>query len=149
MSVALARPGTIATIIAAGSTAVGDDSGNLKIHVQQYQDRFRVVANEVTGDGHTSPHFQHGGLLYGEFRLTGLMVAAHAVGIANLKADSNGGYAATLPHTMTINFDSQRLVHGQILITDVQRQFAKNQPHVQVSLSGVFTRVDPSETAPS
>lgn len=147
MAVQLARPGTIAQIIPQGSTAVGDSAAStIRIHVQAYQDRFRVVANEVTGDGHTSPHFQHGGLLYGEFRLTGLMVAADAVGLASLKADANGGYGTTAPHKLQVNFDSNRYVAGDVLITDVQRQFSKNQPHVQVSISGVFTKIDPSET---
>ena len=57
-TVALSRPGTIATLIAAGSAVSNDASAStvaFKIHVQEFSDQYEVKVSEVTGDGHTQP----------------------------------------------------------------------------------------------
>lgn len=148
-TVALSRPGTIATLIAAGG-AVGVDGGaTFKLHVQQYSDQYEVRVTEVTGDGHTAPEFQHGGLLYGQFRLSGYMVAGDFIGIASLIADKNGGYgtggSAVLPHTMEIRFEAGKKLSGNVIITSMQRQMAKNSPHIQIAMSGYWTAANPTE----
>ena len=148
-TVALSRPGTIATLIAAGGAVGVDGAATFKLHVQQYSDKYEVRVTEVTGDGHTAPEFQHGGLLYGQFRLSGYMVAGDFIGIADLIADKNGGYvdgqSAVLPHTMEIRFDANQKLSGKVIITSMQRQMAKNSPHIQIAMSGYWTAADPVE----
>lgn len=141
-TVALSRPGTVATLIAAGGAVGVDGNATFKLHVQQYSDQYEVRVTEVTGDGHTAPEFQHGGLLYGQFRLSGYMVAGDFVGIASLIADKNGGYGtgngAVAAHTMEVRFDANKKVSGNVIITSIQRQMAKNSPHIQIAMSGYW-----------
>lgn len=144
-TVALSRPGTIATALI-GGTAAGHTSGTFKIFVQDFEDDFEVRVTEITGDGHTSPEYQHGGLLYGQFRMSGYMVAGSVIGIANLKSNVNGGYGATAPHSIEITFDSGIKLSGKVLITKIRRAMSKRSPHVRLSLSGTFTGEDPVET---
>jgi hypothetical protein len=145
-TVALSRPGTVATALISG-TAAGSSSGTFKIFVQDWEDNYEVRTTEVTGDGHTAPVFQHGALIYGQFRLSGYMVAGSAIGIANLSADINGGYGATAAHTLQVSFESGLALSGSVLITSVRRGMSKKSPHVRLAISGVFTGSHPSETA--
>jgi hypothetical protein len=141
-TVPLSRPGTIATLIAAGSAVSNDATAStvaFKIHVQEFSDQYEVKVSEVTGDGHTTVHYQHGGLLYGQFRLSGYMIAGADIGIENLVVDKNGGYGATAPHTLEVAFESNRKIKGSVIITQLQRQMAKNSPHVRLAMSGFFT----------
>lgn len=148
-TVALSRPGTVATLIAAGGAVGVDGDATFKLHVQQYSDQYEVRVTEVTGDGHTAPEFQHGGLLYGQFRLSGYMVAGDFVGISSLVANKNGGYgtgaSAVLPHTMEIRFEAGKKLSGTVIITSMQRQLSKTSPHVQIAMSGYWTAANPTE----
>ena len=148
-TVALSRPGTIATLVAAGG-AVGIDAGaTFKLHVQAYSDQYEVRVTDVTGDGHTAPQFQHGGLLYGQFRLSGYMIAGDAVGLASLVVNKNGGYGtgggATAAHTLEVRFDANRKLSGSVIITSIQRQFSKTTPHIQIAMAGYWTVANPVE----
>jgi hypothetical protein len=145
-TVALSRPGTIATLIASGGAVSGDAEATgaaFKIHVQEYSDQYEVKVSDVTGDGHTDVHYQHGGLLYGQFRLSGYMIAGADVGIEKLIADKNGGYgvgnAAVATHTLQVAFEANRKIQGGVIITQLQRQMAKNSPHVRLAIAGFWT----------
>lgn len=148
-TVALSRPGTIATLIAAGGAVGVDGAATFKLHVQQYSDQYEVRVSEVTGDGHTAPEFQHGGLLYGQFRLSGYMVAGDFVGISQLVANKNGGYGtgggATASHEMEVRFEAGKKISGKVIITSMQRQMSKTSPHVQIAMSGYWTAGNPAE----
>jgi len=145
-TVALSRPGTIATLIASGGAVSGDASAStaaFKIHVQEYSDQYEVKVSDVTGDGHTDVHYQHGGLLYGQFRLSGYMIAGADVGIEKLIANVNGGYGvgsgSTATHTLEVAFEANRKIKGGVIITQLQRQMAKNSPHVRLAIAGFWT----------
>ncbi len=150
-TVALSRPGTIATLIAAGGAVGVDGAATFKLHVQQYSDQYEVRVTEVTGDGHTAPEFQHGGLLYGQFRLSGYMVAGDFVGISSLIANKNGGYGISGQanyadaHTLDIRFEAGKKISGKVIITSMQRQLSKTSPHVQIAMSGYWTAANPTE----
>lgn len=150
-TIALARPGTIATLVASGGAVGQGGSATFLIHVQAWQDSYEVKLTEVTGDTHVAPEFQHGGLLYGQFRLSGYMLAGSNVGIANLVANVNGGYGvgtgSTAAHELEVRFDSNRAIRGKVVITTIQRQMSKTSPHVQVAMSGFFTGGNPTEVA--
>jgi hypothetical protein len=117
------------------------------IHVQQYSDQYEVRVTETTGDGDTSPHFQHGGLLYGQWRLSGYMLAGRDIGLEKLIETSNGGgWTSDSPpvevptNRLKIQFGEQdRYVEGGVIVTSIQRQMAKNTPHVQLAIAGYWT----------
>jgi len=142
-TVALSRPGTIATLVASGGAVGIDGNATFKIHVQEYSDQYQVKVSDVTGDGHTDVHYQHGGLLYGQFRLSGYMIAGADVGIENLIANKNGGYGvgsgAVATHTLEVAFEADRKIKGGVIITQLQRQMAKNSPHVRLTIAGFWS----------
>jgi len=143
-TVALARPGITAVLV--DGTAVGSGgTESFQIHVQAYNDSYSVKVNDVTGDGHTAPRFQHGGLLYGQFRLVGYMMAANSIGLSNLVADKNGGLPSTASHNLEVRFDLSKKISGDVVVTQVDRQMNKTSPHVQVSISGYWTNGNPTE----
>jgi len=128
---ALARPGTQESIV----TLPGD----ISLHVNRMQWSSEVRLNEVTGDGDTTPQFQHGGLLYCQVRLSGFMVSGDELGLATLANDSNntGQDFSVRPH-------NGRSFGGKIVIASIQWEAQKNAPHVMVSLSGVVTDTAPA-----
>lgn len=139
---ALARPGTQGDIVTLPE--------GIKIHCNRMQWSSEVRLNEVTGDGDTTPQFQHGGLLYCQVRLSGFMVSGDELGLATLAGDLNnaGQDFSVRPH-------NGRSFSGKIVIASIQWEAQKNSPHVMVSLSGVVTdtaldliEADPGETPP-
>jgi len=134
---ALARPGTQTTIV----TLPND----IKLHTNRMQWSSEVRINEVTGDGDTTPQFQHGGLLYCQVRLSGYMVSGDELGLATLANDANNG-----SQPFSVSPHNGRTFEGKIVIASIQWEAQKNSPHVMVSLSGVVTDTAPAdiETTP-
>ena len=128
---ALARPGTQESIVTL--------PGGIKLHTNRMQWSSEVRLNEVTGDGDTTPQFQHGGLLYCQVRLSGYMVSGDELGLATLAGDANNG---GLPFSVSPH--NGRSFNGKIVIASIQWEAQKNAPHVMVSLSGVVTDTAPA-----
>lgn len=128
---ALARPGTQESIV----TLPGD----ISLHVNRMQWSSEVRLNEVTGDGDTTPQFQHGGLLYCQVRLSGFMVSGDELGLATLANDANNG-----GQSFSVSPHNGRSFSGKIVIASIQWEAQKNAPHVMVSLSGVVTDTEPA-----
>jgi len=128
---ALARPGTQGDIVTLPN--------GISIHCNRMQWSSEVRLNEVTGDGDTTPQFQHGGLLYCQVRLSGFMVSGDELGLATLAGDNNntGQDFSVRPH-------NGRSFGGKIVIASIQWEAQKNAPHVTVSLSGVVTNTAPA-----
>lgn len=128
---ALARPGTQESIVTL--------PGNISLHVNRMQWSSEVRLNEVTGDGDTTPQFQHGGLLYCQVRLSGFMVSGDELGLATLANDANNG-----GQPFSVSPHNGRSFNGKIVIASIQWEAQKNAPHVMVSLSGVVTDTAPA-----
>lgn len=133
---ALARPGTQGDIVTLPT--------GIKLHCNRIQMASEVRLNEVTGDGDTTPQFQHGGLLYTQIRLSGFMVSGDLLGLATLVSDNNNN-----GQSITIQPHNGRTFQGTIVIASLQFEMQKNAPHVLVSLSGVFTNTAPSGIEPT
>jgi hypothetical protein len=132
----LARPGTTGTAIVA-LTRGGGTPVAIKIHTQQVDIRVQNRINEVTGETHVTPNFQHGGMSYVNFRFTGFVRSDEKIGVAELAkigdTENDGGT------TLTFAMHNSRTISGTALFSEVNIAYGKNTPHVQVAISGVFT----------
>ena len=128
---ALARPGTQESIIELPS--------GIQLHTNRVQFAAEVRMNEVTGDGDITPQFQHGGLLYVQFRFSGYMVSGDQLGILRLASESNN-----TRQPMTVRPHNGRSFYGTVVLSQVNFEMQKNSPHVMVSVSGVYTNTLPS-----
>ena len=89
-TVPLTKPGAIATgaiIKSAGSDIGTAAAAGDRWVIKTERLRFRVWSPviETTGDGDVGPVFENNRRLYGQFSLTGFMVAGQTVGLINLK----------------------------------------------------------------
>jgi hypothetical protein len=84
---------------------------------------------EVTGDGDYEPKFANNGMLYGDWRLNGAMVANQAVGLANIVGDYN-------PTTGVITFvlGGTRKIRSKVLIRRVRLAWKRAGYFVGVSI---------------
>jgi hypothetical protein len=127
---ALSRPGTTASAIV---TIAGN---SFKIHTQNVEIQIQNRLNEVTGETHVTPNFQHGGMTYVSFRCSGFVLAGsgNKVGVEDLASVDNNANIA-----ITFNMHSGRTISGTAVLSGATIAYGKNTPHVQVALSGVFT----------
>jgi hypothetical protein len=128
---ALARPGTVT-----GSAIVTIGGNKFKIHTQSVEIQIQNKMNEVTGEAHVTPHFQHGGMTYVSFRCTGFVMSGtnDKIGVEDLADPANNKDAL-----ITFVMHTGKTIVGKAVFSGVNIAYGRNTPHVQVALSGVFT----------
>ena len=78
-------------------------SSKFAMKVFEYSGQHTIPVQEVTGTGDSAaagPVYEHGDIAYSQFRLTGCMVTATALGLQNLNAQISGGSS-----TLSLNLD--------------------------------------------
>lgn len=146
MSVAVARPGsalTTSSITGALITSNAGESGTPKFYIKTTSANFQfsVPVVETTGSGDERVSYDHGDKVYGQFSLSGVMLASKAVGIKELVNQLNDSGSGDARFLVKLSFDfSADDVHKfnelPVIIQQVQIQFDGKSPVVGVALSG-------------
>ena len=146
MSVAVARPGsalTTSSITGALITSNAGESGTPKFFIKTTSANFQfsVPVVETTGSGDERVSYDHGDKVYGQFSLSGVMLASKAVGIKELVSQLDDSGAGDDRFLVKLSFDfAGNDVHRfdtlPVIIQQIQIQFDGKSPVVGVALSG-------------
>lgn len=82
------------TALGSGIFSANGLSAKFAMKVFEYSGQHRIPLQEVTGTGDSAtggPVYEHGDIAYSQFRLTGCMVTATALGLENLNSQISGG----------------------------------------------------------
>jgi len=136
MPTQVARP---TSALGTGIFAGNGLSGKFAMKVFEYSGQHTVPVQEVTGTGDSAtggPVYEHGDLAYSTFRLTGCMLAATAVGIANLTEQTSNG-SSSLALTLSLSGNNQGT--KAVIVESVQVQASMRQSAVVgVVISGRY-----------
>lgn len=144
MSVAVARPGSALTTSSITGAIISSDSGDsAKFYIKTTSANFQfsVPVVETTGSGDERVVYDHGDKVYGQFSLSGVMLASRAVGIKELvnQLDDSGSGDARFLVKLSFDFaanDVHRFDTLPVIIQQIQIQFDGKSPVVGVALSG-------------
>ena len=123
-----------------GIFAANGLSDKFAMKVFEYSGQHTVPVQEVTGTGDSStggPVYEHGDLAYSSFRLTGCMLAATALGIANLTEQTTSGSSAV---SLTLSLGTSNAQGTKkVIVESVQVQASMRQSAVVgVVISGRY-----------
>ena len=111
-----------------GIFAANGLSDKFAMKVFEYSGQHTVPVQEVTGTGDSStggPVYEHGDLAYSSFRLTGCMLAATALGIANLtEQTTSGSSAVSLTLSLSGNQGTKKVIVESVQVQASMRQSA-------------------------
>jgi len=114
-------------------------SAKFAMKVFEYSGQHTVPVQEVTGTGDSvtgGPVYEHGDLAYSTFRLTGCMLAATALGIANLTDQTTSGSSAV---SLTLSLSGNNQGTKKVIVESVQVQASMRQSAVVgVVISGRY-----------
>lgn len=146
MSVAVARPGsalTASSITGALITSLAGETGTPKFYIKTTSANFQfsVPVVETTGSGDLRVSYDHGDKVYGQFSLSGVMLAERAVQIQNLVSQLDNTQSGESRFLVKLDFDfSANATHKfddmPVIIQQIQIQFDGKSPVVGVALSG-------------
>lgn len=148
MSVAVARPGSALTASSitgaiitslAGQTPEAATKFFIKTTSANFQ--YSVPVVETTGSGDLRVSYDHGDKVYGQFSLSGVMLASKAVGIKELVNQFDNSEIGDDRFLVKLEFDfsadaSHKMGPMPVIIQQIQIQFDGKSPVVGVALSG-------------
>lgn len=141
-NIALEKPGLAPAQVIVHATGIGTDPGDtFTFKAMDMRFRFWSPSTETTGDGDLTPIWENNSLLYGTWRLLGAMVAAQAIGVANLIVAANN------PILSDVNFHvgPDQQFDMRILVESIEVAWRRNAEFVGVVLTGKSTDQDPAE----
>jgi len=136
MPTQVARP---TSALGTGIFAGNGLSAKFAMKVFEYSGQHTVPVQEVTGTGDSAtggPVYEHGDLAYSTFRLTGCMLAATALGIANLTDQTSSGSSAL---ALTLSLSGNNQGTKAVIVESIQVQASMRQSAVVgVVISGRY-----------
>lgn len=144
----LAKPGTLtANSVVEGAISYDKDAANILFVIKAAAVRISSAVDvvEVTGADDTERIYEQGQLAATQFEIQGYMVADSAVEINKLSNANNDGNA-NANCTLTFRPGNSRLMSGPVVFRSIDIQWARNSPYVAVTMNGVFTAVDFTES---
>ncbi len=149
MSVAVARPGSALTTssitgaIITSLTSHTSGANGTKFYIKTTSANFQysVPVVETTGSGDERVSYDHGDKVYGQFSLSGVMLAARAVGIKELVDQLDNTATGDSKFLVKLEFDfsadsTHKMGAMPVIIQQIQIQFDGKSPVVGVALSG-------------
>lgn len=144
MSVAVARPGsalTASSITGVIISSLASDSAKFYIKTTSANFQYSVPVVETTGSGDLRVSYDHGDKVYGQFSLSGVMLASRAVGIKELVNQFDNGETGDNRFLVKLAFDfsadaTHKMGDIPVIIQQIQIQFDGKSPVVGVALSG-------------
>ena len=143
-NIALARPGTIASVFidapdagVSATKALGTDTGTFRIKAKRVRILTSCRVEDTTGDGDPWTT-AHADLMPRTVAvITGFMVSGAAIGLAQLGATTNG------EHGIKIWFHSDsRFIQGKVVFRSIAIDAGRDDPFVQVTIEVVFSDTD-------
>lgn len=145
-TVALSRPSTVASVFidtpiaaVASTQAIGSIAGTFRMKAKRVRVAVSCRAEDSTGDADAFTTFVSDIMPRTQVTITGFMVAASAIGLANMAATTNG------EHGIRIWFHSNtRFIQGKVVFRQIVVDAGRDDPYVQVTMDLVFTNTNPN-----